>query len=957
MQTQEFLEAVLPPKGLYVVIAISKRSHPRQYFHTDLASMSERIEALDSGDADVYFAIGSYRDKAGGRKQNNVVELKCFTMDIDCGPGKSYAAQKDGLTALLAFCSATGFPTPSSLVSSGYGVHVYWALDTPIPPTVWEAYSHNLSDLAKAKGLLIDRARTIDSASILRPPGTHNKKRAPDLTTVRVLKSEGEYPLTAFAMLAAAPSMTVVKRSQSTLAAALEIHTDHPPAEAGRVVQNCAALRFVSDKGGDVPEPLWYAALGIAAYCTQPDETAISWSRGHPEYSRADTLGKMAKWVASATGPATCAKFEDDLPDICHKCKLRGLITTPVQAGYTYKELTPPPQVEHAPTNAPIVAPPGFKRTTNGIVCRRENIDIVICPYDIYLVDSRWDDRDSREQVTVRWSRPHSGMCDFKLHKSALAIGAKDFASALANNGVLLKSKEATEAMQLYLRKFAQQLEAKQALIQCYDSYGWKANRTKFVLGQDVMERLADGTVKTSRATLATRASLSSRDARIVNTPIHSAGSATDWIKLTQMLDRPHMRGHGWMLGLAWASPLLTFLGIGGVMVNMVGDTGRGKTSALRWIGSVYGPTHQDGTDSGSVMITASSTDSALINRFGVYKNLPVPVDEITQIQADKLSDYIYQISEGRGKSRSNIDGSERAVQTWSTIVATASNRSVMEHVSATRGHNDAVMARVMEFDFPLNPFFADGKNGKQLGWFFDKNYGHAGKVYAEELVRLGPEELERRVKEASDTFSKRYNFKFLGHERFWESAIVTTEVGSQIAFDLGLIKYDFRLCILWVLDQIHIMRGTVADSAITANEAVSRYLLGHLDSTAVINHYEGKNVHMRQPGPRNELHARVDVHYGKGTAIQAVQLYMDRTNFKRWLHQHGMELRVVVNQLHEEGAMLPVAGDRLTLAKGTGLVGGQVYVVGIDLLNASMRTVVDDIETHKPLTLVTNKA
>ena len=62
------------------------------------------------------------------------------------------------------------------LFGSGYGVHIYWPLCEPIPESRWRECAKRLAQLFATHGLEIDTSRTQDSASILRPPGTHNRK-------------------------------------------------------------------------------------------------------------------------------------------------------------------------------------------------------------------------------------------------------------------------------------------------------------------------------------------------------------------------------------------------------------------------------------------------------------------------------------------------------------------------------------------------------------------------------------------------------------------------------------------------------------------------------------------------------------------------------------------------------------------------------------------------------------
>jgi len=84
---------------------------------------------------DVYFACAKY-EESGSRTNDNVKNIKSFWLDIDCGTGKPYADQSEGLEALKGFCKTVGLPKPT-VVNSGRGLHVYWPLTAPIARKEW----------------------------------------------------------------------------------------------------------------------------------------------------------------------------------------------------------------------------------------------------------------------------------------------------------------------------------------------------------------------------------------------------------------------------------------------------------------------------------------------------------------------------------------------------------------------------------------------------------------------------------------------------------------------------------------------------------------------------------------------------------------------------------------------------------------------------------------------------
>jgi DNA primase len=208
MSPEEFVRAVWPDTGLYAVaIPFTPPGSPRavfkhQVFSSKSAALSTAL-ALAS-QHDVYFCVNSLRErrvwnaskpnrKTGAvgawevRTHQNICAARSLFLDIDVGSdGHKYPTQVDALRALREFIQATGLPTPT-IVSSGYGLHVYWPLDQDVTPDQWRALAGKLKAATVAKGLKVDQSRTTDMASVLRLPGTLNHKREP--RAVQVIKA------------------------------------------------------------------------------------------------------------------------------------------------------------------------------------------------------------------------------------------------------------------------------------------------------------------------------------------------------------------------------------------------------------------------------------------------------------------------------------------------------------------------------------------------------------------------------------------------------------------------------------------------------------------------------------------------------------------------------------------------------------------------------------------------
>jgi hypothetical protein len=217
MNAFQFITRVVPATGY---IAINWKNKDRdgmasRFFPVAEASAAASFIKWAAGkDSDAYCALASFSIAThegtdnlgkpkfkGDRKHSNVRELKSFWVDIDVkrvGDKKGsnvYADRREALRWLFSFLDATGLPQPNLWVDSGFGYHVYWVLEDPIPLGTWQPYADALANALKASGFKCETGISSDAARILRPPETVNRKGdVPMPVTVLDKQSRGEYP-------------------------------------------------------------------------------------------------------------------------------------------------------------------------------------------------------------------------------------------------------------------------------------------------------------------------------------------------------------------------------------------------------------------------------------------------------------------------------------------------------------------------------------------------------------------------------------------------------------------------------------------------------------------------------------------------------------------------------------------------------------------------------------------
>jgi hypothetical protein len=359
----QFLHLILPDHGPYIVFVNEPNGRKRNVFASTIEELWSIIKREDAAGHAAYHACASFKEakhdppgapraqRRFGRRKHNARGARSLWGDLDVGEGKPYPDWLSAAKAAAAFCRATGLPIPLCVVS-GYGLHIYWPLQKMLERETWERYARGLKALCVKHGLHIDPARTADISSVLRTPGTHNRKGA-QVRDVICGPFHGPYPIEAFSLLleygeqcsTKEPSRAGLFESLGKLPEYLasipgrnlaEIVTrnlapNFPPSFGAIIAEHCEQVGALRDSKGNLVEPLWYAALGVLAFCADGDRLGHEWSSGYPGYTEPQTQDRLDR--ARAFGPTTCAKFHSLNPTVCERCPFWRKINSPIKLG------------------------------------------------------------------------------------------------------------------------------------------------------------------------------------------------------------------------------------------------------------------------------------------------------------------------------------------------------------------------------------------------------------------------------------------------------------------------------------------------------------------------------------------------------------------------------------------------------------------------------------------------
>lgn len=902
MTRTDLLSAVLSTEGWYCIVGLKKTGLPEQVFVEGLDEVDEVADDLLARDFDVYFACAKY-EAAGSRTSGNVKAVKAFWLDIDCGEGKPYATQADGLRALKEFCGAVGLPRPC-IVNSGRGLHVYWPLTADITREQWKAAATRLKALCTEHGFEADPARTADVASILRLPNTLNHKTVPPLnvaTMVMGKPTDFETIKAKLGVLDELPDYLPTYTDDMTRAlmgnkqSRFSIIVDKNAKGTG-----CFQLSKAITEQETIEEPLWRAALSIAAHCVDAETAIHNISCKHPDYDALTTAEKAQK----IKGPYTCEKWEGLNPKGCENCIHKGKITSPIVLGAEIAaateedntvQYTAPDSAVTITYNIPEYPFPYF-RGKNGGVYRKNDDDaedpepVLIYEHDLYVV-KRLKDPQAGEVIWMRLHTPKDGVKEFALPAVDLLTTDK-LREKLAWYGVIALKKQ-MDGIMAYIVRFAKELQYKEGAEIMRMQFGWTEKDRSFIVGDT---EICAGNDRYSPPSSYT-AQMSEWFAPV--------GTLEEWKSVINVYDNPGFEPHAFGFFTAFGAPLLKHLNLKGAIINMINNqSGTGKTTTIKAMHSVYGHPEES-------MLIARDTLNVRLHRLGVMNNLALGCDEITKMTSDDFSDFAYAVSQGRGRGRmkSNENAERLNMSKWQTILLCSSNASAVDKLRSLKATPDGELMRLIEYEIPETKLLTKQEADDIYPKLYT-NYGHAGRIYIRDLVS-NLEERIREVKEVQRLIDQKVGFT--NRERFWSGVAACNIAGGLFAKRLGLIDIDVGRVFKWMLKEFSNMRQDIKPPATSHASVIGEYWNEHRRNTLVINDEVDKRTGVEMLPilePQGELILRMEP--------DTLKLYIIAKKLRNWCSEHQITIKDVLNSLTADGVYMGTVKKRMT--KGTKL-------------------------------------
>ena len=804
---KQFYSDVLPSQGEYCLFFGETKRH---LWFDSLDSLV--AGTLAQGDTkDVYFATASF-DDAKTRKSENVLFKRAICLDVDAGPekwlkhgDKVYPTQRDALAAVVQWCKTNAL-SPTYIISSGAGLHVYFALDEDTPVAEWQPVALALKAKALADGLRNDAMVVGNPVLVLRPVGTTHKSGA----EVAVIYScQKRYSIAALAsQFHAAP---VRKRERSINADLLENAYVGPPRSVVKIIKQCGAMRYVADVRGDVPEPYWRAMLGLVKFTVEGDEGAHLLSQGHPDYDYDDTQDKLDRWKA---GPTTCGTFEAENPQACAGCAYRGNLKSPILLGsMTDVEVKASPEAQQVieerieAVEAAAVAGP----TSDSMADDGDEDGPRQAPWTDNLPDDTLVDRAGRlcmwKQVKVdnddgttsfartlvafstvpywftQWADAETtgdeAVLDMMIYKAAqnrtttyrmpmTTVAKRDtLMTLLARYSILPMNSEAKALHEDYVRACMERIRRTGLRPKITDRLGTDFGQDKrmFVSHGNLVVK-QDGSIDTG--IVADRLTRTA-NGYVVDLPETDTGvwAAKTWeAEMTAKAKRhveflhkhyalPGQAPFRLAIALSWASPLMAFtqgglrpggeLDAGGFTVSLYSTgSGRGKSHAQFNAALAFG----DPNKLVQQRDTASATAIARMHAVACAGTLPVFMDEMGDAKPEDTASMVRMVANGASRERMDKEFKINGGSRNSLVNLMSTNKSARELIAIVRTDSPAEQVRILEINCEDVPD-AQGDGS----YVTDRNAvqdcrGAVGLILHGAMVRLGYDAVNKLVLE-----------------------------------------------------------------------------------------------------------------------------------------------------------------------------------------------------------------
>jgi len=515
-----------------------------------------------------------------------------------------------------------------------------------------------------------------------------------------------------------------------------------------------------------------------------------------------------------------------------------------------------------------------------------EEEDTLVYPYDLYVV-KRMRDPVEGGVALLRSHTPKDGVEEFSIANAKISEPS-EVRKELARRDILCPRKQ-SDMLVDYIIRSVQHIRHRKEAEQMRNQFGWADADQKFIIGD--REIGVAGTFHSPPSSMT----------RPVAEFLSVAGTMDKWKEVFDLYGRPGLEAHAFAAATAFGAPLLKFSGQRGAILNIIHpSSGTGKTTILHMCNSVWG-------DPVRLCSKKDDTFNSKVFKLGVFNNLPVCFDEMTNTDPKQLSELAYLITQGTGKDRMKASANELRVNltSWQTIALCSSNTSFYEKLEALKDAPEGESMRIIEFELDYSDAI-DTETGKQL---FDHqllaNYGHAGEIYVRYILENYDE-----VRALYATVQSRLDsrLKLTQRERFWSATVAANITGIYIAIRLDLCNWDVARIFKWACKMLMKLRKTAVIPTANDEQTLGEFLISRIDNILIINDGTDRRSKLQELPilePKRELMIRYEP--------DTQRIFITAASFRQYCSQRSIGFRALVERMKSSGMYLGSGVKRMS--------------------------------------------
>lgn len=887
----EFYKKILPTQGTYCVATIDRDEdgkRTRQFYVDTIEGVEDEVRKIQNNikiinkPTNIFVCPMSFKDSKRGA--DNAAYFRSIYVDLDVGETKDYPSREDAEASLDKFIVDNEFPQPVK-VNSGNGLHAYWCFDQNIEATEWKLYAEKFRAFCLEKGLKVDRA-VYDLARILRCPDTLNYKKDPPLATSVMSDTIQVHSYEAFKNFfgdVELPISEVLKQAKKGMTdEERRMHgLDNYEHKFSKIVeatingQGCNQIKYMIENSATLGRNYWAAGLTIAIKCSDYENGITAISEGYDGFNYEDALKTAnAGWHA----PRTCEWFMKEHPEHCEGCVNKFKITTPLQLGRSFmKSVIPiveagpevlPPELEdeqeewveqplgniitQVPENS-IVSPnlfqlpdelnpfqaginggiyrvlPAEKNAKTGQVIQPDpRLVTIYNVLPIRRIGNKIEGSHMEIKVIFPFDEPLTMLFPMKFITDQNEIGR-----FFGHRGVNIRKGAMLDFMD-YLNQFGEYLAFKGKSTELRTQMGWDEERTLFTIGDRIYKK--DGSVVHSPLS-----------ALVENSAVHltQKGTFEDWKRAANLLNTDGLEVHAFCMLAGFASVLMNYSNTPGATISLSGQSGGAKS------GSLFAALSAWGNPEGLYFHTDSNmTYNTFRGRMLAMHNIPIGVDETTNMSAELLSQSIHLVSTGKAKGRmyGSINAERPTEASASLINFMTTNQAGYAKLALMKSDPNGEVARFIEFELgQAKPLNNDPNFATRLFETLKHNYGWAGPKFVQAVMELQSKgtvirhysmdedhKFGPRIQKWVDRFREDYGFN--AANRFYTNIIGLTCFAGDVCKEYDIVNIDVEKVYKHISREMVNIRAEVIQINTTDYEnIISEFLHKHHPNTLVI--------------------------------------------------------------------------------------------------------------------------